>query len=152
MGQVALGLRSLVVKALVFFLMAALLVWALGGTLFPRPEHAVLDTAAFGGKRWTLRLSVGGDHPGVVRYQLLAAPEADRPEPVLGPFADAAGLVVNADRLYAAVRTLPEEGGNWTLISFDEKGTIDRQPLPDRLAIEQALALLRGSVTTESAD
>ena len=36
--QVILGLRSLIVKAVVFFIMAALLAWALGGTLFPRPE------------------------------------------------------------------------------------------------------------------
>ena len=37
MGQVALGFRSLLIKATIFFVMAGLLAWALGGTLFPKP-------------------------------------------------------------------------------------------------------------------
>ena len=37
MGQVALGFRSLLIKAAIFFIMAGLLAWALGGTLFPKP-------------------------------------------------------------------------------------------------------------------
>ena len=37
MGQVALGFRSLLIKASIFFVMAGLLAWALGGTLFPKP-------------------------------------------------------------------------------------------------------------------
>ncbi|MDP7069940.1 MAG: hypothetical protein QF561_01155 [Phycisphaerales bacterium] len=41
MGQVALGLRSLVVRTIVFVVMAALLAWALGGTLWPRPVSAI---------------------------------------------------------------------------------------------------------------
>ena len=41
MGQVALGLRSLVVRIIVFVVMAALLAWALGGTLWPRPVSAI---------------------------------------------------------------------------------------------------------------
>jgi hypothetical protein len=41
MGQVALGLRSLVVRIVVFIIMAALLAWALGGTLWPRPVSAI---------------------------------------------------------------------------------------------------------------
>jgi len=36
MWQVVLGLRSLLVKIAVFVVMAALLAWALGGTLWPR--------------------------------------------------------------------------------------------------------------------
>jgi hypothetical protein len=37
MGQFTLGLRSLLIRSTIFVVMAALLAWALGGTLFPRP-------------------------------------------------------------------------------------------------------------------
>ena len=39
MGQVALGFRSLAIKGAVFFVMASLLAWALGGELLPRPQN-----------------------------------------------------------------------------------------------------------------
>ena len=47
MGQVALGFRSLLVRAAVFFIMAALLAWALGGTLGPRAVGVFVDRASF---------------------------------------------------------------------------------------------------------
>lgn len=37
MGQLALGFRSLLIKAIIFFVMAGLLAWSLGGWLFPKP-------------------------------------------------------------------------------------------------------------------
>ena len=46
MGQVALGFRSLLIKLAVFFMMAVLLAWALGGTLWPRAEVADLQRRA----------------------------------------------------------------------------------------------------------
>ena len=47
MWQVVLGLRSLLVKIAVFVVMAALLAWALGGTLWPRTSiRAIGDPVA----------------------------------------------------------------------------------------------------------
>ncbi len=44
MGQVLLGLRSLFVRIAVFVTMAALLAWALGGTLWPRTSIRKIGT------------------------------------------------------------------------------------------------------------
>ena len=44
MWQVLLGLRSLLVKIAVFVVMAALLAWALGGTLWPRTSIRKIGT------------------------------------------------------------------------------------------------------------
>jgi hypothetical protein len=53
MGQVALGLRSLGVRVVVFVIMAALLAWALGGTLWPRPVSAIQRPVInAGGMQW----------------------------------------------------------------------------------------------------
>lgn len=41
MGQVALGLRSLVFRIVIFVIMAGLLAWILGGTLWPKPVSVV---------------------------------------------------------------------------------------------------------------
>jgi hypothetical protein len=63
MGQVALGFRSLLVKVSIFVVMAALLAWTLGGTLFPQPvqglQGPVLNTP-MGAWAWqvTTRLDV----------------------------------------------------------------------------------------------
>ena len=58
MGQVALGFRSLLVRAAVFFVMAALLAWALGGTLWPRAVGVLLDEVSFAGTEWAWRAKV----------------------------------------------------------------------------------------------
>ncbi len=59
MGQVALGFRSLLIKAGIFFVMAGLLAWALGGTLFPRN----LNFSGVGNIYW--KASIGGDIDGM---------------------------------------------------------------------------------------
>ena len=59
MGQLALGFRSLLVKAAIFFVMAGLLAWALGGTLFPRN----LNFSGAGEVHW--KASLGGDIDGM---------------------------------------------------------------------------------------
>ena len=69
--QVMLGLRSLLVKLAIFFVMAALLAWALGGTLFPRPEIVDHSRVTFQGAEWWLRMLAGGDQPGAVRWYLM---------------------------------------------------------------------------------
>ena len=59
MGQVALGLRSLVVRIVVFIVMATLLAWVLGGTLWPRPVSAIQRPVInAGGSQWGWRVTV----------------------------------------------------------------------------------------------
>ncbi len=61
MGQLALGFRSLLIKVAIFFVMAGLLAWALGGTLFPKPT--VVNLPGAGDVYW--RVSSGGDLHGL---------------------------------------------------------------------------------------
>ena len=87
MGQVALGLRSLVIRIVVFVIMAALLAWALGGTLWPWPVSAVQRPVInAGGMQWGWLVTVD---PGSmeVSYQL-ARRQDGRWEPLsgAGPF------------------------------------------------------------------
>ena len=61
MGQVALGFRSLLIKAAVFFIMAGLLAWTLGGALFPQPT--IVNLPGAGDIYW--RVSSGGEIHGL---------------------------------------------------------------------------------------
>ncbi len=59
MGQLALGVRSLIIRLMLFFVMAVLLAWALGGTLWPRPvsAQAIVDQDGNVTCSWTVRVS-----------------------------------------------------------------------------------------------
>ena len=61
MGQLALGFRSLFIKAAVFFIMAGLLAWTLGGALFPQPT--IVNLPGAGDIYW--RVSSGGEINGL---------------------------------------------------------------------------------------
>ena len=101
MGQVALGFRSLLIKAAIFVIMAGLLAWALGGTLFPRPTIADRP-GEVGGVHW--QVAVGGDLGGI-RWTLLGEDAAIVLE---GYYASVAGPVL-------------VDGGTW--VATDSDGT-----------------------------
>ncbi len=61
MGQLALGFRSLLIKVAIFFVMAGLLAWILGGALFPQPT--IVNLPGAGGVYW--RVSSGGEINGL---------------------------------------------------------------------------------------
>ena len=61
MGQLALGFRSLFIKAAIFFIMAGLLAWTLGGALFPQPT--IVNLPGAGDIYW--RVSSGGEINGL---------------------------------------------------------------------------------------
>ncbi|MDG2021380.1 MAG: hypothetical protein P8J59_05480 [Phycisphaerales bacterium] len=63
MGQVYLGFRSLLVKLAVFVVMAALLAWAIGGTLWPRTAVGIVGTPiVVDGSRIALISQIGGEY------------------------------------------------------------------------------------------
>lgn len=70
MGQVALGLRSLVVRLAVFVVLAALLAWVLGGTLFPSPQRVNFPAWEFAGSQWNWRVSGSGSDAGATSWTL----------------------------------------------------------------------------------
>jgi hypothetical protein len=129
--------------------MAALLAWALGGTLWPRAETYDFPAVRFDDRDWNWRVAVGGRNGErePIRYLLLMA------EPGRDPrrfddrtWVDAAGPVVADGALYVAGRASFEPGEPWWLMRIDNAeadapaATIE---LPDRLAVEQKLGRLR---------
>lgn len=145
MGQVTLGLRSLAFKLAVFVVMAALLAWALGGTLWPRAEQVRMDDIEFGGSEWYWRLSVGGSESQTIRWHLIRSDGESNTPVDEQAWAEAAGLVTLDGSLYAAARfPTSESGSGWVVRELDASGrTVAEHPMPDRLAVEQQMARLR---------
>ena len=147
MGQFALGIRSLLIKSAVFVALAALLAWALGGTLFPRPEVARPLSANFDGQSWAWKLSVGGKIDGEVKWELVAAMPKQNERTILPDiqWAEPAGgaLLLANQRLYAAGRALDGASTNWLIIEFHSAQEYSIHPMPDRFAVEQQMARLR---------
>lgn len=147
MGQLALGLRSLLVKVAIFFVLAAALAWALGGTLFPRPARVDYPGVEFAGSVWHVRLSVGGNHPGQAWYELMAGSRGEDAEVIGGEYAEAASPVLAGDSLVVLMRRRDEDGGQWVLRQFGPDRRERTEAVADRLAAEQALAGLRAAST-----
>lgn len=159
MGQVALGFRSLLIKLAAFFVMAVLLAWALGGTLWPRAETADFDSVSLGSHEWFWRLAVGGREPGAVQWRLMhrtvgaeeALPIDDR------TWVEVAGPVTTADAVFFAGRSSfnPEEHWRLERIPFppDDPGAPAAKPvvLPDRLAVERQLARAKAGLPIQNA-
>ena len=62
-AQLFLGFRSLAVKIFIFVVMAALLAWALGGTLWPRPQvRTVGESVTTSGGQFSLVVRTGEGH------------------------------------------------------------------------------------------
>jgi hypothetical protein len=154
MGQFALGLRSLLIKAAVFVVMAALLAWALGGTLWPRPQVAKFDSVSFAGSRWFWKLSVGGANVGQVRWDLMTGPEIENDAKPFDSrhWADVAGPIVANESLYFAGRASLNPNEPWRIERIDKTRMIESVPMPDRLAVEQQLARLAAGLPLQEAE
>lgn len=170
MGQLLLGFRSLLVKISIFVVMAALLAWALGGTLWPRPvvvedEPLHLDAAA-----WYWSLSIGGDRMRgdrstsqprwtmVVRnsgrQEGLPFPGSDRP----AEFYQVADPIKVDDRIAFAGKLTdgPDwatwnspRPSQWVLFIARDRQTFEAHSMPDRLAVEQQLARLAAGLEVQ---
>ncbi|MBG80976.1 MAG: hypothetical protein CMJ39_09740 [Phycisphaerae bacterium] len=149
MGQVALGFRSLLVRAAVFFVMAALLAWALGGTLWPRAVGVKLDEVSFGGKDWVWRAEIDESlksadqpHQPVLEFSLWT--EANETPGALSDYVPLAQdiftetlplLVVDDELIVAAFQKQPSQ---WKIYRINAKFELgDAEVYSDRLAIVQ---------------
>lgn len=144
MGQLALGFRSLLIKSAVFVVMAALLAWALGGTLWPRPQVAELQGVPFAAAQWHWQLAVGGarGEASWMRWTMMRSIEGEGPIPFdQQQWIETAGPIATTDALYYAGR-LADHEMPWLLVQVDITGEVHSYPMPDRLAVEQQLARL----------
>lgn len=141
MGQVVLGVRSLFVKLGVFFVMAALLAWALGGTLFPRPHARDFAGVEHRGELWYWRLSLGAPPAAQMRWMLLRRGSGGEPVTVDdGPWSEVAGPIAVDGALYYGGRISSGTDAGWQIKRVDSTGSVKAFPLPDRLEVERQLA------------
>jgi hypothetical protein len=154
MGQVALGFRSLLIKATVFVMMAACLAWALGGTLWPRAETADFDAVMFDGRSWFWRISVGGAEPGAVSWQLMNASSEEEPRPFRKDrvWREVAGPVTTDEALYFGGCVALGADRQWGIERVDRGGETQSFPMPDRLAVERQLARAAASLPLQDAE
>lgn len=150
MGQVALGLRSLLFKAGIFFVMAALLAWALGGTLWPRDEVVDFEGVRFDGRDWFWRLVVRGKPPEA-RWQLMVRGTDDEAPRAQGErqWVEVSGPRVSGARLVYAGKLEATSAMPWRLVATDGGGEAQTWELPDRLAVEQQLARLEAGLPVQ---
>ncbi|MHC5005055.1 MAG: hypothetical protein ACYTJ0_18250 [Planctomycetota bacterium] len=147
MGQLALGLRSLVIKSGVFFVMAALLAWALGGTLWPRDEQIDFESTAFDGQQWYWQLVVSGRTPRQATWRLMSREGGEEPRPVDDQrWEEVAGPLVAGEAMYYGGRTVGDRPAGWQIVVHRGAGAPRIHPLPDRLAVERQLARLRAGL------
>lgn len=153
MGQFALGIRSLLIKATVFVVMAALLAWALGGTLWPRPH--VVDLRAqgttIGSDLVFWRLALQHRTQESARWQLMMLDGQAAPvELDSRTWADVAQPVSMSGDVYFGGRTQP---GQWFVsrIQVSSRAVEDRL-MPDRLAVEQQLARVAAGLPIQDAE
>jgi hypothetical protein len=107
MSQLALGLRALLVRLTVFFVMAAMLAWVLGGTLFPSPQSVTFPPFEVGGVRYAWRVTGSAREAGPVSWSLVRAEESGMqrfdvgvPSPWLrtwGPLVHAGGALMGVE-------------------------------------------------------
>lgn len=75
-SQVFLGFRALAVKLLIFVIMAALLAWAIGGTLWPRTTiRQIGDAVEAGGQRFVVVYQARTDGQGTFGLATIDADE-----------------------------------------------------------------------------
>lgn len=154
MGQVVLGIRSLLIKATIFFVMCALLVWALGGQLFPAPEIIDRPAVEFAGQTWFWRLYAGGDEPNSMHWELMVHRDGKPQTYEDVRWADVAELMVLKDELYyAGQRTQPSNVSRpWVIGRVDSTGKQQVWQLPSRLALEEYLASVRSGNILQDVD
>lgn len=135
MGQATLALRDFLIRIALFVALAAVLAWAVGGTLFG--SHRVNFPAVdWDGREWSVQVVGNGRQPDRVRWFLIsrrgeepwkvhAVSEAAQWRDLVGPVADAGGLRV-------AVASEATGGKTWELLVFERADAEPRRtPMPE---------------------
>ena len=115
MGQIALGFRSLLIRLTIFFVMALLLAWALGGTLWPRPVTATAMSIESGGVVWNWDVRITSYSEPALTWILSMGDAGDSHGGWLG----VEGFVEGSDGLYTAAED-PKQG--WQILQLQADG------------------------------
>ena len=147
MGQATLAVRDFLIRVAIFVVLAALLAWAVGGTLFGshRVNFPAID---WDGREWAVQVIGNGRQPDRVRWRLLwkrgEDPWTIHPVSETAQWRDLIGPVADADGLRVAVATEGQAGKNWMIIRFSKAdaaptvGTLPTEPTDRRLPVPPA--------------
>jgi len=144
MGQATLAVRDFLIRVAIFVVLAALLAWAVGGTLFG--SHRVNFPAVdWDGREWAVQVIGNGRQPDRVRWRLISRRGEDpwtvHPVSETGQWRDLVGPVADAGGLRMAVASEGPGGKTWQLIRFQKAdaapvvSTLATEPLDRRLPI-----------------
>lgn len=154
MGQLALGFRSLIIKLVIFVIMAALLARVLGGTLVPRPHVANLlggVPAVVGTDQYFWQVTIDARRQEHLDWRLMRLRVNGRMEPAdQRSWIDGAGPIAYEDVIYFGGRD--PQSGVWRLVRLDKGGVMQEEVLPDRFTIEQELARLQAGATLKDVE
>jgi len=143
MSQVVLGLRSLGIKLAIFFVMAALLAWALGGTLFPRPVVVVMeaDGVRLAEDAYAWRAETFDRQQEHLNWQMCVGVSGTPIDEPVFPrqFREIAGPVLIDSGIAFGGQTVDKD---WIIVMLKQQGVAQDDPMPDRLAVEQQLQRL----------
>ncbi len=124
MGQATLAFRNLLVRAAIFVVLAAILAWFVGGTLFGK--HRVnFPALTWDGREWAAQVIGNGTRPDEVQWRLLSKSgedpwhvmpisETGQWRQLVGPSVDEQGLWIKVGENASA--SSPEL--TWSLIRF----------------------------------
>ena len=115
MGQLALGVRSLIIRLVIFFFMAVLLAWALGGTLWPRPVSAPAISATNGAVSCTWVARVSSYDPSMPLTYSLKWVKGGKSTTYRRDWTEVCGFVFDGDAIWTAARH--EEDG-WQVLEL----------------------------------
>ena len=142
MGQATLAVRDFLIRVAIFVVLAALLAWAVGGTLFG--SHRVNFPAVdWDGREWAVQVIGNGRQPDRVRWRLLSRrgeePWTVHPISESSQWRDLIGPVADSDGLRLAVAAEGTSGKRWQLIRFQRAdvaplvSTLPTEPIDRRL-------------------
>lgn len=135
MSQLALGLRSLLIRLAVFFVLAATLAWILGGTLFPSSQSVTFPPFSVGSSTYAWRVTGHAQDAGPVTWTLVRfTAEGARAVPVAvnapwirtwGPHLHAGGALLGVES------GAPGDAAGLWVVSLSTDGSTGAQKVSD---------------------
>ena len=137
MGQLALGVRSLLIRLAIFFVMAILLAWALGGTLWPRPVYATAIESTSGDITWSWEVRVSSYDPSrPLTYALICQHKGEKHVHRM-EWVEVTGIVFEESLAWTAAS---QDGAGWQILKLTPNGDIEPgASVGDRMAADEVL-------------
>lgn len=149
MSQLALGLRSLLIRLAVFFVLAATLAWVLGGTLFPSSQSVTFPPFIVGAETYAWRVTGHAQEARPVAWTLVRmTAEGARPVAVdvAGPWIRTWGPNVHAGGALLGIESgAPGDAAGLWVVSLSADGSTGARKVSDEGELLGTLRVPPGS-------